>query len=84
MDGVCIAKQVVQVSQDLLIGADEKHAETIGRAVQGMERQRVLDVAPVDELIDLAIRVARDVAEDGPSRRPLGETVDRHDRKEVL
>ena len=65
MHGVRVAEEVVQVAQDLLVGADEKHAQVVGIAVDGVQRQRPLDVAAVDERIDLAVRVAGDVAEHG-------------------
>ena len=61
--GVRVAEQVVQVAEDLLIGAEEEHAEVVGLAVERVQLQRALDVAQVDELVDLAVRVAGDVAE---------------------
>ena len=63
MHGVRIAEQVVQVAEDLLIRADQEDAEVVRMAVERMQRQRPLDVAAIDELIDLAVRVAGDVAE---------------------
>ena len=69
--GVRVAEQVVQVAEDFLIGADQEHAEVIRLAVEGVQRQRPLDVAAIDELVDLAVRVAGDVAEHGVLRRPL-------------
>ena len=49
-----------------------------------MQRQRRLDVAKIDELVDLPVRVAGDVAQDGVARRPLVEPMDGHHRKELL
>ena len=71
MDGVRVAEEVVQVAEDFLVGADQEHAEVVGLAVEGVQRQRLLDVAAIDELIDLAVGVAGDVAEHGVLRRPL-------------
>ena len=82
--GVRVAEQVVQVAEDLLVGADQEHAEVVRLAVDGVQRQRPLDVAAVDELIDLAVRVAGDVAEHGVVRRRLVQPVDRHHREQLL
>ena len=49
-----------------------------------MQRQRPLDVAAIDELIDLAVRVARDVAEHRVVGRRLVQPVDRHHREQLL
>ena len=75
---VRVAEQVVQVAEDLLVGADQEDAEVVRLAVEGVQRQRLLDVAAVDELVDLAVGVAGDVAEHGVLRRPLVQAVDRH------
>ena len=69
--GVGVAEQVVHVAEDFLIGADQKRAQVIRLAVEGVQRQRPLHVAAVDELVDLAVRVAGDVAQHGVPRRPL-------------
>ena len=85
MHGVRVAKQVVQVAEDLLVGADQEDAEvivlTVGLTVQLEHR---LDVAQVDERIDLAVGIARHVAEDRIVRGPLAEPMDRHHRKELI
>ena len=67
--GVGVAEQVVQVAEDLLVGADQEHAEVVRLAVERVQRQRLLDVAAVDELVDLAVGVAGDVAEHRVARR---------------
>ena len=59
MHGVRVAEQVVQVAEDLLVGADEEHAEVVRLAVEGVQRQRALDVAAIDELVDLAVASRR-------------------------
>ena len=61
--GVRVSEQVVQVAQDFLVGADEECPEHVGRVIEGMQQQRAFDVPPIDEVIDLAIRVARDVGQ---------------------
>ena len=82
--GVRVAEQVVEVAENLLIRADQEHAEVIRLAVERVQRQRFLDVAAVDELVDLAVRVARDVANHGVLRRTLVQPVDRHDREQLV
>ncbi len=84
MDGVGVAEQVVEVAEDLLVGADQEDAEVVGLAVDGVQRQRALDVAAVDELVDLAVRVAGDVAEHRVVRRRRVQPVDRHHREQLL
>ena len=49
-----------------------------------MERERLVDVPQIDGSLDLAVGVARDVREGREFRRPLVQTVDREDRKELV
>src|SRR5262249_28093797 len=49
-----------------------------------MELENVFDVASVDEVIDLPVRVASDVGEHAPSGRPFVEPMDGHYREELL
>ena len=65
MHRVRVAEEVVQVAENLLVGPDQKHPQVVGIAVDGVQRQGPLHVPPVDERIDLAVRVAGDVAEHG-------------------
>ena len=57
--GVGVAEQVVQVAEDLLVGADQERAQVVRLAVERVQRQRALDVAAVDELVDLAVASRR-------------------------
>ncbi len=82
--GVGVAEQVVHVSQDFLVGAQEKRAEVIRLAVELMQRQRPLHVAAVDELVDLAVGVAGDVAEHGVRGRLFAQAMDGHHGEELL
>ena len=68
---VRVAEQVVQVAEDFLIGADQERGQIIRLAVELMQPKRPLHVAAVDELIDLAVAVAGDVAQHRVPRRPL-------------
>jgi hypothetical protein len=66
------AKQVVHVAQGLLIGADQQDAQVVRFALaHRVQFQRFLDVAYVDELVDRAVRVASDVAQDAALTRNL-------------
>src|SRR5688572_7993424 len=78
-DGVGVAEEVVQVAQDLLVGADEEDAEVVVLVLERVELDDVLDVPPIDEVVDLAVGVAGDVGEHGATRRLLVEAVDRQD-----
>ena len=84
MHGVRVAEEVVQVAEDFLVRADQEHAEVVRLAVERVQRQRALHVAAIDELVDLAVRVAGDVAEHGVPRRRLVQPVDRHHREQLL
>ena len=63
MHGVGVAEQVVQIAEDLLVGADQEDAEVVVLAVERVQLEHVLDVAAVDEVVDLAVGVAGDVGE---------------------
>jgi hypothetical protein len=54
MHSVRVAEQVVQVAENLLVRADEEHAEVVRFAGEWMQRQRAFDVASIDELIEFA------------------------------
>ena len=84
MHGVRVPEQVVEIAEDLLIGAHQEHAEVVGRAREPMQRQRPPDAAAIDELIDLAVGIAGDVAQHAHPVRPLVQPMDRHDREELL
>jgi len=56
----------VEVAHDVLVRAEEKGAEVV-RLAAGCAGERVLVLAHVAELVDLAVAVARDVDQ----RRPL-------------
>ena len=81
MNRVGVAEQVMQVAEDFLIGADEKRRQVIRLASERMQVERAADVAAIDELIDLAVLIALDIAEYIAPGRILIEAMDRHDRK---
>ncbi len=84
MDGVGVSEQVVQIAQDLLVGADQERPEHVRRVIERMQQQRAFDVPPIDEVVDLAVRVARDVGQHRRAGGPLVEPVNRHDRKQLI
>ena len=43
------------------------------------EMLKATGVKSIDELIDLAIRIARDISQDGVTRGRLAQAVNRHD-----
>ena len=59
-----LAEEVVEVAEDVLVRAHQADADVVGLAVaERVEGQGLLDVAQVDELLDLAVGVAGDVGE---------------------
>jgi hypothetical protein len=51
--GVGVAEEVVQIPEDLLVGAVEEDAHEVALALApGMDREHPLDVLDVDEVID--------------------------------
>src|ERR671930_326455 len=56
----------------------------VGRAVKGMEFERILHVLEIDKAIDLAIRVAGNIPQRRRLRRHLIQTVDWDDGEELL
>ena len=84
MHGVGVAEEIMEIAEDLLVGADQERAEVVGLVLPGVKRERPLHVPAVDELIDLAVGIAGHVAEDRIVRGPLAEPMDRHHRKELL
>ena len=84
-DLVGVAEQVVQVAEDLLVRADEEDAEVVVLArAERVQLEHVLDVAPIDEVVDLAVGVAGDVGEHRAPRRLLVQPVDRQDREQLI
>ena len=81
---VRVAEQIVQIAQDLLIGADQKDTHVIGLAVGRVQFEHFFHVFDVNEIPHAAVGVARDVGQDAARRGPLVQPVDGHDREEVV
>src|SRR6185369_17151851 len=82
---VRVAEQVVQVTEDFLIGAREENAEHVRFAVAELVQLETRVAALVaDEAIDLAVGVAGDILQRAAARWLLIEPMNRHDRKELI
>ena len=85
MHDVRVAEEVVQVAEDLLVRTDEERADQVRVGLEvGSRRVQGQDALAVDEVVDLAVGVARHVGDDPVARRPLVEAVDRADREELV
>ena len=83
MHGVGVAEEVVEISEDFLVGTDEKHTDVVGRAGPAVEGQDVTDIQRIDELVDLPVAVAGEVRQHAAALRFLVETMDGHDGEEL-
>ena len=90
MHFVDAAEEIVQVAHDVLVSAHQEEAEIVRLdgavailAIERVQRQGVAHVAQINELVDLAVRVARDVHERRLARRSLGEAAEGHDGKQM-
>ena len=84
VDRVGVPEQVVEISEDFLVGTDEKHAQVVGLAVVRVQLEHALHVAQLDELVDLPVGIAREVGDDAPARGSLLEPVQGQDREQLL
>ena len=82
--GIGVAEQVVQVAQDLLIRAHQKRARIVRLAVERVQRQGFLHVAAIDELVDFAVGIAGNIAENAMVRRLFVQPMNRHDGEQLL
>src|SRR5215469_16317100 len=85
MHDVRVAEEVVEVAEGFLVGPDQEGREVVLLTrLQLVQLEGALHVAQRDEVIDLAVRVAGDVSEHRGARRALPETVNWHDRKQLV
>ena len=78
------SKQVVQVAHDILISANHEDAEIIDFAgINSMKGQGISNIQQVDELGNLAIRIAGDVHDGAVALGRLGQAMNWHDGKEL-
>ena len=85
MHGVCVTEQVVQVAENLLIGPREEDAEDIVLSVTEFVKLEAGAAGLVaNKTINLAVGIARHVLQRTATHRLLRETMDRHDREELI
>src|SRR5947209_1591896 len=79
------AEEVVVVAHHLLVRADEHEGDVVGVVfVERVQLQDLLHVVEVYELVDDAVRVARDVAERRVLGRGLVQAVDGDDGEQLV
>src|SRR4051812_10365209 len=84
-DRVGISEKVVQISQDFLIGASQKNPDDVWvTIVERVQLQTLAHRSVADEALDLSVRVAGYILNRTAPRRLLVQTVDRHDRKDLI
>ena len=85
VDSRGVAKEVVHIAQDLLVGTYEEHTQIIGLVLlQRMDGQRVRVMAVGHEVHHLTVAVAGDILQRGITRRTLVESLDRHDGEHLV
>ena len=84
MHFVHTAEEVVEIAHDVLVGTGEEEADIVRLAgLPAVEREGFLHILDVDELRDLAVRVAGDIHERGVAVRRFVQTLDRHDGEKL-
>ena len=85
MDGSGVAKEIVHITKNLLIGSHEEHTEIIRFALaQGVNGQDMRVVAIGDEVGNLSVAVASDVLKRCTACGSLVEPLYRHNREELV
>ncbi len=85
MHGVGIAEQVVQIPQNLLIGADQEEADVVILVLLDLvQRQELGPAVLAHKTGDLSIGVTGDIGNRGHHIRPLVEPLQRHDREQLV
>src|SRR5690348_8421324 len=81
------AQQVMEITHDLLIGADQEKRYVIRLTVCALKRmylQNLLDVLEVNEFIDNAVRIAGYISQRCIFCRSFIELVNRHNWKQLI
>ena len=85
MGSIGVAEKIVHIAQNLLVGTYEEHTEIVWLVLlQRMKRENVADMAIGYEVGNLAVAVAGDVLQGSVAGRTLVQTLDRHDREELV
>src|SRR5262249_11298116 len=77
-------EQVVETTHDFLIGPNQQQSNVVGLAGEWMDFEDFLDILEIDELIDVTIRIARQIDECRVVSRGLVELVNRHYWEELV
>ena len=67
MNRVCVAEEIMYLSECLLISTYQEHPDVIVPPIGRVQLQHAPHVAQIDELVDLAIRVAGEIGEYSPA-----------------
>ena len=85
MGSIGVAEEIVHVAQNLLVGTYEEHTEIVWLVLlQWMKWENVADMTIGYEVGNLAVAVAGDVLQGSVAGRTLVQTLDRHDREELV
>lgn len=71
VDGVGISKEIVQVAKNFLIRSDQENPEVVRSSVEFMQHQSSTYVTTINELINLPVGVAGDIAQNRMPRWTL-------------
>ena len=75
----------MHVAQNLLVGTNEEHTEIVWLVLlQWMKRKNIADMTIGYEVRNLSVAVAGDVLQGSVPGRTLVQTLDRHDREELV
>ena len=85
MRGIGVAKEIVHVAKDFLIGTHKEHTQIVVlRLLQLVDWQNVTDMARGHEVGNLAIRVASDVLQRGITGWPFVQTLYGYDGEQLV
>ena len=85
MGCIGVAEKIVHVAQNLLIGTYKEYTEIVWLVLlQRMKWENVADMTVGYEVGYLSVAVAGDVLQGSVAGRTLVQTLDRHDREELV
>jgi len=80
-----VAKEIVHITENLLISTDEEHTDIIGLILlQRMDRQHIGLCAVDSEVGHFAVTVTSDILQSAVACWPLVEPFDGHDGEELI
>src|SRR4051794_36442046 len=89
MNFIDAAEEIVQITHDILVSAHQEKTKVIrfklaiAVGVELMHRQRVANIAQIDELVDLPVGIAGNIHERAFTRGTFLQTIDWHDREKL-